>query len=180
MSKEKSYDCENCPEQPGFCVECFEIAYINLIATDNDNNKPGTSLLRVDLSPERKAPESTRTEMETPNFGLPTPLADFQAVNTPVASIQVPDVEVAATLAANLQGSKPEVPDTQLADTQPANTHPADTKITSPKKREKKRVAVTENWLSNKAKKLRNSDQAYTSRFTLPGLSDLLVEINAG
>ncbi|XP_050512862.1 uncharacterized protein LOC126888557 [Diabrotica virgifera virgifera] len=93
-----------------------------------------------------------------------TPLADSQAVNTPATSIQVSDVEVADTLEANLQASGPEVPDTQLADTQPANTQPADTKIASPKKTGKKRVAVAENWLSNKAKKLRNSGQAYTSR----------------
>ncbi|CAG9828045.1 unnamed protein product [Diabrotica balteata] len=151
-----------------------------VVATDNDNNKPGTSLLRVDLSPERKdelqisdfVNDNDDDSIKDPNYESDSssssssssstssdsssssssyspdcngflsnshnvsqvfdPSLDFQAVNTPAASIQV------NPLAANLQGSGPEVPDTQLADSQPANTYPADTKIASPKKRGKK------------------------------------------
>ncbi|CAG9836539.1 unnamed protein product [Diabrotica balteata] len=145
------------------------------IATDNNNNKPGTSLLQVDLLPERKDElqisdflsdnDHDSKKIQTMNqilvalVRLPllhqvivlaqavadTALAEFQAVNTPAASIQVPDVQVADTIAANLQGSGSEVSNTQLADIRPANTHLADTKIASPKKGRKNRVAVIEN-----------------------------------
>ncbi|XP_050500762.1 uncharacterized protein LOC114330388 [Diabrotica virgifera virgifera] len=184
--------------------KCALVTYDNanyVIATDNDNNTPGTSLLGVDLSPEMKddlqisdfVSDNDDDSIKDPNYESDSSSSsssssstssdssslsssdspgcnDFlsnsnnvsQVADTPLVDFQ--DIEVADTLEANLQASGPEVPETQLADTQPANTQPADTKIASPKKRGKKRVAVAENWLSNKAKKLRNSGQAYTSR----------------
>ncbi|CAG9826902.1 unnamed protein product [Diabrotica balteata] len=74
-----------------------------VIATDNDDNKPGTSLLSVDLSPELKDDlqifEGRRSLSNSTNVSqvAGTEFADSQSVNTPAASIQVPAVEVIDT-----------------------------------------------------------------------------------
>ncbi|CAG9839649.1 unnamed protein product [Diabrotica balteata] len=106
-----------------------------VISTDNDNNNNGTSLLRVDFSPELK------DDLQISDFvndNDDDSIKDSNYESDFTASIQIPDVEVVDTQAANLQTSGPEEPDTQLADTKAANTQPADTKIASPKKKEGK------------------------------------------
>lgn len=154
--------------------------YTNCDMVSDDKNEPGTSFLRSDLSPELKdnpqisdlVSDNDDDSVKDPNYesDSSSSTSSSSARSSDSSSLSTSDYSGNLSSSNNLGqaaetlASEPAVSDTRLADTQLANPQAADTQISSPKKRGGKRVAVAENWLSNKAKKLRNSGQAYTSR----------------